>query len=145
MVLFLFYSETMSNRSKNCWIDWNSTTLRFKWLFQMNICPICEAFLSHHVKFGLVPITLYHVFNWLAKNPKNTHHRTDFETDQKPDFFFFFQLLIRKLVYTFNLFFFVPLNSKDKKLLLIGEDGSRSELSASIPSWWPQEEEQLRD
>ncbi|XP_038074601.1 putative transferase CAF17 homolog, mitochondrial isoform X1 [Patiria miniata] len=34
---------------------------------------------------------------------------------------------------------------KDKKLLVIGEDGSRMELAALIPTWWPQEQEELRD
>ena len=56
---FLGY-EMMSNCSQNCWIDWNSAVLCFKRLFHirgMNVCPICEASLSHHTlyingKFG---------------------------------------------------------------------------------------------
>ena len=59
LFLFLFCSETMSTCSQNCWIDWNSVMLCFKWLFprrRMNICLICEAYLR---KFGLVPITAY--------------------------------------------------------------------------------------
>ncbi|XP_033629814.1 putative transferase CAF17, mitochondrial [Asterias rubens] len=34
---------------------------------------------------------------------------------------------------------------KDKKLLILGEDGSRTELVASVPSWWPQDQEETKD
>ena len=41
----------MSNWSQNCWIDWNSALLCFETTFShrsMNVCPICEASLSHY-------------------------------------------------------------------------------------------------
>ena len=35
--LFIFCYETMSNCSKNCWIDWNSAMLFFKQLFHIGV------------------------------------------------------------------------------------------------------------
>ena len=46
----------------------------------MNVCPICEASLSHHTLYmgNLVPAyTMYHVFPCWQK--KEARHRTDFE------------------------------------------------------------------
>ena len=34
---FLLICETMSKCSRNCWIDWNSATLCFKWLFHIHV------------------------------------------------------------------------------------------------------------
>ena len=82
-----FCYETMSNCSQNCWIDWNSAVLCFKWLSHkgMNVYAICEASLSHHTVLymgTLVPAcTMYQVFPcWQQKKVEKTvHHHTDFE------------------------------------------------------------------
>ena len=53
----------------------------------MNVCPICEASLSHHTLYmgNLVPAyTMYHVFPcWPPKKDwqKKMRQRTDFEAD----------------------------------------------------------------
>ena len=96
---FLLCNEMMSNCSQNCWINWNSAVLCIKRLFPhrgMNVCPICEASLSHHtlcMGFCPVPITAHidlymcqiiislvgksFVFNKTPKNPELFPFRFD--------------------------------------------------------------------
>ena len=91
----------ISNCSQNCWIDWNSAMLCFKWLFLhrgMNVIPICAASLSHHTlckgKFGLVPITMYTYMykytGWQKIIAKNRFTAQILKPiyDQKPETFF---------------------------------------------------------
>ena len=74
-LLILFCSETMSNCRHNCWIERNFALLYFKRIFhiRVNLCPICEASLSHHT-LCMFPITEY-MFHWLAKKKKITPKR----------------------------------------------------------------------
>ena len=76
---FLVGYETMSNCSQNCWIDWNSAVLCFKWLFHIGVWTF-----ARYVRLLLAailcvweiwsgsnnPVYMYHVFHCLAKKNK---------------------------------------------------------------------------
>ena len=47
----------------------------------MNVCPICEASLSHHTWSLVYSLYMYHVFHWLAK--KQPTKQTGTKTNNK--------------------------------------------------------------
>ena len=71
---FFWGGETMSNCSQNCWIDWNSAVLCFKWIFHIGVWTFATILCTCQ---NLVPrIQMYHVFpcwqkkkdGWRKKN-----------------------------------------------------------------------------
>ena len=97
---FLFFgSETMSNCSPNCWIDWNSLSHRDR---GMDICLICEASLTcHHGKFSPCVYNVSHIFLLAKKKEKMVE--TKFEAARWPETGDFFWGSIMNIVIMYTL------------------------------------------
>ena len=109
LTVFLFCDETMSNCSQNCWIDWNSAALCFKWLFHIEVWTFarcvrpllptilcgCEIWSPRISRICLLAKKKLKKKN-KKKKGKKVRHRTDFEDDWWPETGDFFGLITQQ-------------------------------------------------